>query len=289
MIDRGGRSRTACSRSRPAGTPPASSHPGATGRRACCAASSLTPRTRAGRLRSSTSRGCCRSRAWSCGSSGPTTAAQGPRAEDGRRALPRLADRPVAGRRRLRRDPPVQPARRRRERAPATPRPSRAAPRADGRPQPRRVRRVPGPAPSRRRRRDPPQRAPAPDVGRLVRVLGLGADLDGAAVRGPVPAAARARGAGRARPLPADATAVFLEERFRRTDRNIGNALDPLLAFTRGHPQRTMLVAHHLWDVVPRGAVGDETAFVDARSRRSPAPRPRSGRAGTRWRSTSNA
>jgi hypothetical protein len=66
-------------------------------------------------------------------------------------------------------------------------------------------------------------------------------------------------------PLPADATAVYLEERFRRTDRDIGNALDPLLAFTRGHPQRTMLVAHHLWELVPPGSAADESAFVDAR------------------------
>jgi hypothetical protein len=68
-------------------------------------------------------------------------------------------------------------------------------------------------------------------------------------------------------PLPADETAVFLEDRFRRSDRDIGNALDPLLAFTRGHPQRTMLVAHQLWELVPRGSVGDEAAFVDARDR----------------------
>jgi uncharacterized protein len=66
-------------------------------------------------------------------------------------------------------------------------------------------------------------------------------------------------------PLPADATATYLEDRFRRTERDIGNALDPLLAFTRGHPQRTMLVAHHLWELVPRGSVADEAAFVDAR------------------------
>ena len=66
-------------------------------------------------------------------------------------------------------------------------------------------------------------------------------------------------------PLPADATAMYLEERFRRTDRDIGNALDPLLAFTRGHPQRTMLVAHHLWELVPPGSAADEAAFVDAR------------------------
>jgi len=68
-------------------------------------------------------------------------------------------------------------------------------------------------------------------------------------------------------PLPDDATATYLEARFRNTARDIGNALDPLLAFTRGHPQRTMLVAHHLWEVVPAGSVADETAFVDARER----------------------
>lgn len=68
-------------------------------------------------------------------------------------------------------------------------------------------------------------------------------------------------------PLPLDATASFLEERFRRSDRSIGNALDPLLAFTRGHPQRTMLVAHQLWDLVPRASVADEAAFVEARDR----------------------
>jgi hypothetical protein len=68
-------------------------------------------------------------------------------------------------------------------------------------------------------------------------------------------------------PLPADATAVYLEERFRRTGRDIGNALDPLLAFTRGHPQRTMLVAHHLWELVPPNSVADESAFVEARER----------------------
>ena len=78
---------------------------------------------------------------------------------------------------------------------------------------------------------------------------------------------ARARRPRRARAAPAEPTAAYLEERFRRTGRDIGNALDPLLAFTRGHPQRTMLVAHHLWDLVPRGSVADEAAFVEARDR----------------------
>ncbi len=68
-------------------------------------------------------------------------------------------------------------------------------------------------------------------------------------------------------PLPDDVTATYLEDRFRRTGREIGNALDPLIAFARGHPQRTMLLAHELWELVPRGSVADETAFVDARER----------------------
>lgn len=66
-------------------------------------------------------------------------------------------------------------------------------------------------------------------------------------------------------PLPQEPTAAYLDERFRYTGRDIGNALDPLLAFTRGHPQRTMLLAHHLWDLVPRGSSADEAAWVDAR------------------------
>jgi uncharacterized protein len=66
-------------------------------------------------------------------------------------------------------------------------------------------------------------------------------------------------------PLRAEPTALYLEERFRRTERDVGNALDPLLAFTRGHPQRTMLVAHNLWELVPRGSTADEAAFVEAR------------------------
>jgi hypothetical protein len=68
-------------------------------------------------------------------------------------------------------------------------------------------------------------------------------------------------------PLPVEPTAAYLEDRFRATGRDIGSALDPLLAFARGHPQRTMLLAHHLWDLVPRGSVADESAWVDARER----------------------
>lgn len=69
------------------------------------------------------------------------------------------------------------------------------------------------------------------------------------------------------RPLPPEPTAVYLDERFRNTGRDIGNALEPLLAFAGGHPQRTMLLAHQLWELVPHGSVADESAWVDARDR----------------------
>jgi hypothetical protein len=68
-------------------------------------------------------------------------------------------------------------------------------------------------------------------------------------------------------PLPPAETAIYLEERFRSTKREVGTALEPLLDAARGHPQRTMLLAHHLWELVPRGAAADEEAFVDARRR----------------------
>ncbi len=66
-------------------------------------------------------------------------------------------------------------------------------------------------------------------------------------------------------PLPLDAAADYVERAFGATGRDAGAALDPLVLFSRGHPQRTMLVAHHLWELVPRGAAADEEAFVAAR------------------------
>ena len=68
-------------------------------------------------------------------------------------------------------------------------------------------------------------------------------------------------------PLPLEPTAAYVERRFGETGRDVGTALDPLLAFARGHPQRTMLVAHHLWELVPPRAAADEATFVDARER----------------------
>jgi hypothetical protein len=65
-------------------------------------------------------------------------------------------------------------------------------------------------------------------------------------------------------PLPPDDVARYVDDRFRQTGRAIGAALAPLLEFTRGHPQRSMMLAHYLWQRTPRGASADEQAWVSA-------------------------
>ena len=54
-------------------------------------------------------------------------------------------------------------------------------------------------------------------------------------------------------PLPAPETAEYIASRFTRTGRDAGDAIGPLLDVAAGHPQRTMLLAHGLWDVTPAG------------------------------------
>ena len=56
----------------------------------------------------------------------------------------------------------------------------------------------------------------------------------------------------------------YIAKRFEETGRDPGDALDPLLELVRGHPQRAMLVAHHLWEATPRGRTAglEETARV---------------------------
>jgi uncharacterized protein len=75
-------------------------------------------------------------------------------------------------------------------------------------------------------------------------------------------------------PLPLDAVGEYVEAGFSRTRRDPGDALDALLQFTRGHPQRTMLLAHHLWAVTPPGSVADETAWAEAVARALRGARP---------------
>ena len=48
-------------------------------------------------------------------------------------------------------------------------------------------------------------------------------------------------------PLPYDVLAEVVDARFRQHGRDPGEALGPLLDAGAGHPQRTMLLAHHLF------------------------------------------
>jgi hypothetical protein len=65
-------------------------------------------------------------------------------------------------------------------------------------------------------------------------------------------------------PLPLDAVGAYISERFRQTGRNAGAALSPLIEFTRGHPQRSMMLAHYMWERTPRGQSADEATWLAA-------------------------
>jgi uncharacterized protein len=47
--------------------------------------------------------------------------------------------------------------------------------------------------------------------------------------------------------------AAYVVDRFRATNRGVGDALTPLLTAAQGHPQRAMLLAHRAWEEVPAG------------------------------------
>ena len=69
-----------------------------------------------------------------------------------------------------------------------------------------------------------------------------------------------------ARPIPLEPLRdedliEFIGERFEQADSDAGEALDALLDLVRGHPQRAMLCAHHLWEQTPRGGVADLETF----------------------------
>ncbi len=62
-------------------------------------------------------------------------------------------------------------------------------------------------------------------------------------------------------PLRDEDLSEFIGERFDRAERDAGEALDALLDLVRGHPQRAMLLAHHLWEQTPRGSTADLETF----------------------------
>ncbi len=68
-------------------------------------------------------------------------------------------------------------------------------------------------------------------------------------------------------PLPLAEVGDYVAERFRRSDRDPGDALAALLEFARGHPQRSMMLAHFLWDETAPGSIADEVQWVEARDK----------------------
>ncbi|MDQ6839085.1 MAG: ATP-binding protein [Actinomycetota bacterium] len=65
-------------------------------------------------------------------------------------------------------------------------------------------------------------------------------------------------------PLADDELGDFLTERFVDTGKDVGSALGPLLDIARGHPQRSMLLAHSLWQQTAPGAAANEEVWVAA-------------------------
>jgi predicted protein tyrosine phosphatase len=65
-------------------------------------------------------------------------------------------------------------------------------------------------------------------------------------------------------PLPLADVGDYVALRFEQTGRDAGAALTPLLEFTRGHPQRSMMLAHYLWERTPRDTAADEGTWLSA-------------------------
>lgn len=65
-------------------------------------------------------------------------------------------------------------------------------------------------------------------------------------------------------PLSDRAVAAFICERFARSERDPAPVLDALLRTAGGHPQRMMLLAHHLWEQTPHGHASSESAWQQA-------------------------
>lgn len=65
-------------------------------------------------------------------------------------------------------------------------------------------------------------------------------------------------------PLPALDLGDYITGRFEATHKDPGQALDLLLDLVRGHPQRAMLIAHHLWERTSTDAAATAETFDQA-------------------------
>lgn len=65
-------------------------------------------------------------------------------------------------------------------------------------------------------------------------------------------------------PLPDEALYDFVDQRFEAVGANAEPALGHLVTAVRGHPQRAMLLAHHLWERTSPKGEADEACWVFA-------------------------
>ncbi len=65
-------------------------------------------------------------------------------------------------------------------------------------------------------------------------------------------------------PLPIADVAEYVAQRFQQAGRDVGAALTPMLEFTRGHPMRSMMLAHYVWRHTARGVSADEATWLSA-------------------------
>ncbi len=65
-------------------------------------------------------------------------------------------------------------------------------------------------------------------------------------------------------PLELEELGQFVDARFAQTGKRVGSALAPLLAFSEGHPQRAMLLAHFVWDATPAGGEATEQTWAES-------------------------
>jgi hypothetical protein len=65
-------------------------------------------------------------------------------------------------------------------------------------------------------------------------------------------------------PLDAEVLGEEIAARFAAHARDVGGALDPILSLSGGHPQRALLLAHHVFERTEPGVVADTDTWQEA-------------------------
>jgi len=68
-------------------------------------------------------------------------------------------------------------------------------------------------------------------------------------------------------PLPRTALGSYIETRFATSDRDVGEALEPLLDIARGHPRAAMILAHALWEELSESQTANTATWERALAR----------------------